>query len=91
METILGKFHLFKLDSGKGFFLPVFPTPFYGCFQTLNRNRVIKDLSKSGSFSLSNALKYLGARLLYSLFVKVHIFSEMSLPLSLSVSLSVCL
>ena len=26
------------MDSGKGFFLPVFRTPFYGCFQTLNRN-----------------------------------------------------
>ena len=26
------------MDSGKGFFLPVFQTPFYGCFQTLKGN-----------------------------------------------------
>ena len=26
------------MDSGKGVFLSVFQTPFYGCFQTLNRN-----------------------------------------------------
>ena len=26
------------MGSGKGFVLPVFQTPFYGCFQTLNGN-----------------------------------------------------
>ena len=38
METILGRFKLFKMDSGKGVFLSVFRTPFYGCFQSLNVN-----------------------------------------------------
>ena len=28
---------LFKIDSGDGFFLPVFRAPFYGCFQTSSR------------------------------------------------------
>ena len=37
-RRFLGKFTLFKMDSGKGFFLLVFQTPFYGCFQTLNRD-----------------------------------------------------
>ena len=37
-----------------------------------NTLRVIKDLSKSGSFFLLNAQNYLGARLLYSLFVKTY-------------------
>ena len=74
------------MDSGKGFFLPVFRTSFHVCFQTLKRNtflwmitlfgantlRVIKDLSKSGSFFLLNAPKYLRVRLLYSLFVKSY-------------------
>ena len=26
------------MDSGKGFFVSLFQTLFYGCFQTLNRN-----------------------------------------------------
>ena len=37
-KPFLRKFNLFKIDSGKGFFLPVFKTPFYCCFQTLNRS-----------------------------------------------------
>ena len=61
-KPFLGKFKLFKIGSGEGVFRWVFRTPFYGCFQTLNRNiplnydivwwkysRVIKDLSKIGS------------------------------------------
>ena len=71
-KPFLRKFKLFKMDSVKGVFLSVFRTPFYGCFQTLNRNAflfndiivwckystVIKDFSKSGSFSLLNAPIY---------------------------------
>ena len=38
METIFRNFKLFKVDSSKGVFLLVFRTPFYGCFQALNRN-----------------------------------------------------
>ena len=34
----LAKFKLFKTDPGKGVFLSVFQTPFYGCFQAFNRN-----------------------------------------------------
>ena len=84
----------FKTNSGKGFLLSVFRTPFYGCFETLNRNaflwmitlfgansysRVIKDFSKSGSLFLSNAPKYLGAILFYSLYAQTlrifwHVF-----------------
>ena len=37
-KPFLGKFKLFKMDSGKGVFLSVFRTPFYGCLQTLNRS-----------------------------------------------------
>ena len=37
-KTFLGKFKLFKMNSGKSVLLSVFQTPFYGCFQTLNRN-----------------------------------------------------
>ena len=37
-KPFLGKFNLFKMDSGKGFFLSVFRTPFYICFRTLNRS-----------------------------------------------------
>ena len=37
-KPFLEKFKLFKMDSGKGVFLSVFRTPFYGCFQTSNRN-----------------------------------------------------
>ena len=83
-KPFLGNFKLFKMVSGKGI-LSVFRTPFHGCFQTLNRNaflpfndnivwckytRVIKDLSKSGSFFLLNAEKYFGARLFYSLYAQ---------------------
>ena len=37
-KPFLGKFKLFKMDSGKGVFLSVFRTPFCGCFQISNRN-----------------------------------------------------
>ena len=37
-KPFLENFKLFKVDSGKGVFLSVFRTPFYGCYQTLNRN-----------------------------------------------------
>ena len=37
-KPFLGKFKLFKMDSGKDFFLSVFQAPFYGCFQTFKRN-----------------------------------------------------
>ena len=36
-KPYLGKFKLFKVDSGKGIFLSVFRAPVSGCFQTLNR------------------------------------------------------
>ena len=46
METIfkkswrlfLDKFQFFKMDSATGFFLSFFRTPFYDCFQALNRS-----------------------------------------------------
>ena len=37
-KPFLGKFKLFKMDSGKGVYLSIFWTPFHGCIQTLNRN-----------------------------------------------------
>ena len=40
-KPFLAKFKLFKTDSGKDFFLSVFETPFYGCFQTFNRNALL--------------------------------------------------
>ena len=40
-KPFLGKFKLFKMDSGKDFFLSVFRTPFYGCFSTLNGNEFL--------------------------------------------------
>ena len=71
-KPFLRKFNLFKIDSGKGFFLPVFKTPFYCCFQTLNRSAFLWMITL---FFLLNAPKYLGARLFHSLFVKtLHIF-----------------
>ena len=71
-KPFLRKFNLFKIDSGKGFFLPVFKIPFYCCFQTLNRSAFLWMITL---FFLLNAPKYLGARLFHSLFVKtLHIF-----------------
>ena len=40
-RPFLVKFQFFKMDSAKGVFQSVFPTPFYGCFQTLNRNKFL--------------------------------------------------
>ena len=37
-KLFLENFKLFKVDSGKGVFLSVFRTTFYGRFQTLKRN-----------------------------------------------------
>ena len=40
-KRFLRKFKLFKMDSGKGVFLSVSRTPFYGCLQTLNRKEFL--------------------------------------------------
>ena len=68
-KPFLGKFKLFKMGSGKGVFLSVFRTPFYGCFLTLKENAFpwmitlfgantlesLKSLkTKNGSFFLLN-------------------------------------
>ena len=45
----LGKFKLFNVDSGKGLFLSVFQTPFYGYFQTLNRKAFILVITLFGA------------------------------------------
>ena len=79
------------MHSGKGVFLSVFQTTFYGCKQLSNLkqkripvndnivwckySRVIKNLSKSVRFVLLNAPKYLGARILSTR--KLYVFSEM--------------
>ena len=86
-KPYLGKFKLFKVDSGKGVFLSVFRAHVSGCFQTLNSihlndntvwciySRVIKDLSKSGGFFLLNALKYSGESQFHSPYAQsLHIF-----------------
>ena len=86
-RTFLGKFKLFKMVSGKGVFLSVFRTPFYVCFQTLNRNTFLwlialfgantPESSNNGSFSLLNAPKFLGARFFILSKCKLYVFSEM--------------
>ena len=92
-RPFLGKFKLFKIDSGKGA-LSVFRTPFYGCFQTLNRNEFFWMItlfgvntpksSKIGSFFLFNTLKHFGARFFLST-DKLYVFSEMYSSLKKSV------
>ena len=86
-RIFLGKFKLFKMVSGKGVFLSVFRTPFYGCFQTLNRNTFLwmivlfgtntPESSNKGNFSLLNTPKYLGARFFILSKCKLYVFSEM--------------
>ena len=39
------------MDRGKGLYLPVFRTPFYGCFQTMNRNAFLWMITSSGANS----------------------------------------
>ena len=82
-NPFLGKFKLFKMDSGKGFFIS-FPNTSLWLLPNIEQkriplndnivwckySRVIKDLSKSGSFFLLNSPKYLGARIFYSLYVQ---------------------
>ena len=81
LKPFLGKFKLFKMDSGKGVFLSVFRNFLWLLPNiqhkriTLNDSivwckysRVIKDLSKSGNFFLLNAAKYFGARSFYSFY-----------------------
>ena len=87
-KPFLGKFKLFKMNSGKGIFLSVFSTPFLVAEHKripLNDNivwckysRVIKNLSKRGNFFLLNAPKYVGARLFILSTHKLYVFSEMS-------------
>ena len=48
-NRFLGKFKLFKMDSGKVLFLSVFRSPFYGCLQTLNRSAFLKMITLSGA------------------------------------------
>ena len=75
-KPFLGKFKLFKMDSGKGFFIS-FPNTSLWLLPNIEQKRIplndnivwckcsrdIKNLSKSGSLFLLNAPKYLGARL----------------------------
>ena len=76
----LAKFKLFKTDPGKGVFLSVFQTPFYGCFQAFNRNAFLwmiilfgantpasSKICEKWKVFLLNAPKCLGAGLFYSL------------------------
>ena len=86
-KPFLGKLKLFKMDSGKGFFIS-FPNTFLCLLPNIEQrpiplndnivwckySRVIKDLSKSGSLFLLNAPKYLGARLFYSLYVQTYTY-----------------
>ena len=81
-KPFLGKFKLFKMDSGKGFFTS-FPNTFLWLLSNIEQkcttladnivwykySRVIKDLSKSESLSL-NPPNYLGARLIYCLYAQ---------------------
>ena len=82
-KPFLGKFKLFKMDSGKGFFIS-FPNINLKLLPNIEQkrillsdnivwckySRVIKDLSKSESLFLLNARKYLGARLFHSFYVQ---------------------
>ena len=43
------------MDSCKGFFLPVFGTPFYDCFQTLNMNAFLWMITLFGANSLESS------------------------------------
>ena len=54
-KPFLGKFKLFKLDSGKGVFLSVFRIPFYGCFQTLNRKALLWMITLLGANTLESS------------------------------------
>ena len=80
-KPFLGKFKLFKMDSGKGFFIS-FPNIILQLLPNIEQkrillsgnivwckySRVIKDSSKSESLFLLNARKYLDARLCHSLY-----------------------
>ena len=79
----LGKFKLFKMDSGKGFFIS-FPNIILQLLPNIEQkrillsdnivwckySRVIKDSSKSESLFLLNPRKYLGARPFHSLYAQ---------------------
>ena len=80
-KPFLGKFKLFKMDSGKGFFISFLNTflwllpnieqkciPLNDNSVQCKHSRIIKDLSKSGSLFLLNAPKYLGVRHFYSFY-----------------------
>ena len=54
-KPFLGNFKLFKMDSGKDVFLSVFRSPFYGCFQTLNRNTFLWMIKLSGANTLESS------------------------------------
>ena len=54
-KPFLGKFKLFKVDSGKGVFLSVFRTLFYGCFQTWNRNAFLWVIILFGANALQSS------------------------------------
>ena len=45
------KMDLFKIDSGDGFFLPVFRAPFHGCFQTSSRKVLLWMITLFGANS----------------------------------------
>ena len=54
-KPFLGKFKLFKVNSGKGVFLSVFRIPFYGCFQTLNRKALPWMITLLGANTLESS------------------------------------
>ena len=82
-KPFLGKFKLFKMDSGKGFFIS-FPNIILQLLPNIEQkrillsdnivwckySRVIKDSSKSESLFLLNPRKYLGARPFHSLYAQ---------------------
>ena len=84
METIFRKFKVFKVDSGKGVFLSVYRTPFYGCFQTLNGNALLWMITLFGADTpasskicqkveafLTKCPEILKGKIFYSLFAQV--------------------
>ena len=92
-KLFLGKLKLFKMDSGKGFFISFLNT-FLWLLPNIEQRRtplndnivwckysiVIKDLSKSWFLFLLNAPKYLGARLFYSLFAQTYTYFLKFIP-----------
>ena len=48
-RPLIVKFKFCKMDSATGVFLSLFQTPFYGCFETLNRSAFVLMLTMFGA------------------------------------------